>query len=203
MEGPSSMSPKYAPNRQRGLYTSFIQLTPACGLLLSLIVIIGLRSFLQDSAFAEWGWRIPFLLSVVLLGISVWIRVQLNESPAFKKIKEEGRQSRAPLFEAFGTWTNAKIALIALFGGAAGSAVVWQTAQLYTLFFLTRTLAVDANTANLLVGSMLLIAIPLFIFFGWLSDRIGRKPIIMAGASWRRPPTFPCSRLFHDTRIPI
>ncbi len=172
---------EHSPAGRRGYYTSFIQITPAVGLLLSLIVIVGLRIYLGEEAFGDWGWRLPFLLSVILLGISVWIRIKLQESPAFEKIKEEGKQSKSPIREAFGTWENAKITLIALFGGVAGQAVVWQTAQLYTLFFLTQTLRVDVMTTNVMVGIMLAIAAPLFIFFGWLSDKVGRKPIIMAG----------------------
>jgi hypothetical protein len=172
---------EHAPNGRRGFYTSFIQITPACGLLLSLIVILGLRAFMTEPSFAQWGWRIPFLLSAVLLVISVWIRLRMSETPAFQKMKEEGKRSTAPLSEAFGTWDNAKITLIALFGGAAGQAVVWQCAQLYTLFFLTRTLGVEATAANLLVGAMLLVSVPLFILFGWLSDNIGRKPVILTG----------------------
>jgi MFS family permease len=172
---------EHAPNGQRGFYTSFIQITPACGLLMSLIVILGLRAFMTESFFDQWGWRVPFLLSSVLLVISVWIRLKMSETPAFQKMKEEGKRSAAPLSEAFGTWDNAKITLIALFGGTAGQAVVWQSAQLYTLFFLTRTLGVEATAANLLVGAMLLVSVPLFIFFGWLSDNIGRKPVILTG----------------------
>lgn len=182
---------EHAPDNRRGFFTSFIQITPACGLLLSLIVIFGVRLLIGETAFAAWGWRIPFLLSVVLLGISVFIRLKMNESPVFQKMKEEGRQSKAPLAEAFGTWSNVKISLVALFGGVAGQAVVWQTAQLYTLFFLTQTLGVDANTTNLLVGAMLVIAIPMFIFFGWLSDKVGRKPIILLGCLLAATTYFP------------
>jgi MFS-type transporter involved in bile tolerance (Atg22 family) len=170
-----------APNGQRGLYTSFIQITPALGLLLSLVIILGLRAMMPESDFVQWGWRIPFLLSALLLIISVWIRLKMRETPAFQKMKEEGKRSTAPLREAFATWSHAKVTLIALFGSVAGSAVVWQTAQLYTMFFLTRTLGVDAMSANLLIGAMLLVSAPLFVLFGWLSDKIGRRPVIMTG----------------------
>jgi MFS family permease len=180
-----------APNGQRGFFTSFIQITPACGLLLSLIIILGLRGVMSEADFTEWGWRIPFLLSAFLLVISIWIRLGMTETPAFQRMKQEGKQSAAPLSEAFATWANAKITLIALFGGVAGQAVVWQTAQLYTMFFLTRTLGVDAMSANLLVGAMLLVSAPLFIFFGWLSDKVGRKPIILIGCALAAITYFP------------
>jgi MFS family permease len=172
---------EHAPNGQRGFYTSFIQITPAIGLLLSLVVILGLRGVLTEADFTQWGWRIPFLISGLLLLISVWIRLRMTETPAFERMKNEGKRSTAPLSEAFATWQNVRITLIATFGGVAGQAVVWQTAQLYTMFFLTRTLSVDSNTSNLLVGAMLLVSAPLFIAFGWLSDKVGRKPIILAG----------------------
>jgi MFS family permease len=144
-------------------------------------VILGTRTWMGEEAFAAWGWRIPFLLSIVLLGISVWIRLTLSESPAFKKMKAEGKTSKAPLTEAFGRWENAKVALVALFGGTAGQAVVWYTGQFYALFFLTQTLKVEAATANILIALSLLIGTPFFIVFGWLSDKIGRKPIILGG----------------------
>jgi MFS family permease len=182
---------EHAPAGQRGLYTSFIQTTPACGLLLSLLIILGLRGVMSETAFAAWGWRIPFLVSAILLLISVWIRLKMDETPAFRKMISEGRGSAAPISEAFAKWTSAKTALIALFGGVAGSAVVWQTAQLYTLFFLTRTLGVDIVVANTLVGTMLAISIPSFILFGWLSDRIGRKPVILFGCFLAMTTYFP------------
>ncbi|MBL8568245.1 MAG: MHS family MFS transporter [Phreatobacter sp.] len=172
---------EHAPPGQRGYYTSFIQTTATVGLLLSLIVILTLRLWMGEAQFAAWGWRVPFLLSIFLLAISVWIRLQMNESPAFKKMKEEGTHSKAPLSEAFGQWKNAKIALLALIGGTAGQAVVWYTGQFYALFFLQSILRVDLFTANVLIAWSLVLGTGFFIVFGALSDRIGRKPIILAG----------------------
>ena len=172
---------EHAPQGRRGFYTAWIQTTATLGLLLSLLVILSVRLYLGEKAFIEWGWRIPFLLSVFLLAISVWIRLQMQESPAFKKMKEEGTGSKAPLGEAFGQWKNAKIAIFALLGLTAGQAVVWYTGQFYTLFFLEKTLKVDGLTTNALVATALLIGTPFFVVFGWLSDKIGRKPIILAG----------------------
>ncbi|MCF4165159.1 MHS family MFS transporter [Zavarzinia compransoris] len=179
--GAATYVAEHAPNDKRGLYTSWIQTTATIGLFLSLLVILGVRLSMSTEAFEDWGWRIPFLVSIVLLGISVWIRMQLNESPAFQKMKEEGTRSKAPITESFGQWRNLKIVLIALFGLTAGQAVVWYTGQFYALFFLTQTLKIDAQTANLLIAGSLLVGTPFFVFFGWLSDKIGRKPIIMAG----------------------
>jgi MFS family permease len=179
--GAATYVAEHAPQGRRGYYTSWIQTTATVGLFLSLIVILVLRLSMSAEAFAAWGWRIPFLVSIVLLGVSIWIRLQLQESPAFAKIKAEGTASKAPLKEAFGSWNNAKIALIALLGGTAGQAVVWYTGQFYALFFLTQTLKIDGTTANILIALSLAIGTPFFIFFGWLSDKIGRKPIILAG----------------------
>ncbi|MGO4573949.1 MFS transporter [Microvirga sp. 2TAF3] len=179
--GAATYVAEHAPHGRRGFYTSFIQTTATLGLFLSLLVILGVRTYLGEAEFLAWGWRIPFLLSVVLLGISIWIRLQLQESPAFKKMKEDGTVSKAPLKEAFGTWKNAKVALLALLGSTAGQAVVWYTGQFYALFFLTQTLKMDATTANILIALSLLIGTPFFIVFGWLSDKIGRKPIILGG----------------------
>ncbi|MFM8701029.1 MAG: MFS transporter [Hyphomicrobiales bacterium] len=179
--GAATYVAEHAPNGRRGFYTSWIQTTATLGLFLSLVVILGTRTLVGEANFAAWGWRIPFAVSIVLLGISVWIRLQLNESPAFKKMKEEGTHSKAPLSEAFGQWGNAKIALIALFGLVMGQGVVWYTGQFYALFFLQSILKIDGYTANLLIAYSLLIGTGGFIFFGALSDRIGRKPIIMAG----------------------
>ncbi len=178
--GAATYVAEHAPHGKRGLYTSFIQTTATLGLFLSLLVILGCRVWLGTEAFEAWGWRIPFLVSVVLLGISVWIRLQLQESPMFLQIKAEGTRSKAPITESFFS-ANGKIALLALLGATAGQAVVWYCGQFYALFFLTQTLKVDATTANLLIAGSLAIATPFFIVFGWLSDRIGRKPIIMAG----------------------
>jgi MFS family permease len=179
--GAATYVAEHAPQGRRGFYTSFIQTTATLGLFLSLLVILGVRTYLGEAEFAAWGWRVPFLLSIVLLGVSVWIRLQLQESPAFKRMKEEGTGSKAPLREAFGTWRNAKIAIFALLGSTAGQAVVWYTGQFYALFFLTQTLKMNATTANILIAVSLAIGTPFFIFFGWLSDKIGRKPIILGG----------------------
>lgn len=179
--GAATYVAEHAPQGRRGFYTSFIQTTATLGLFLSLIIILAVRTTVGEDAFASTWWRLPFLLSIVLLGISVWIRLQLQESPAFKKMKEDGTQSKAPLTEAFGTWSNAKIAILALFGSTAGQAVVWYTGQFYALFFLTQTLKMDAATANILIAISLLLGTPFFIVFGWLSDKIGRKPIILGG----------------------
>lgn len=179
--GAATYVAEHAPHGKRGLYTSFIQTTATVGLFLSLLVILGCRTLMGEEAFRDWGWRIPFLISFVLLLISVWIRLQLNESPLFQKMKEEGSRSKAPLTESFGNWSNGKIVLLALLGATAGQAVVWYAGQFYALFFLTQTLKVDAVTANLFIAAALAIATGGFILFGWLSDKIGRKPIIMAG----------------------
>jgi len=179
--GAATYVAEHAPQNRRGFYTSWIQTTATMGLFLSLLVILGIRTSLSEEAFMEWGWRIPFLISVVLLGISVWIRMRLNESPAFRKMKAEGNGSKAPIKDSFGKWSNLKIVLLALFGLTAGQAVVWYTGQFYALFFLTKTLAIEANTANIMIAMALLLGTPFFVVFGALSDRIGRKPIIMAG----------------------
>jgi MFS family permease len=179
--GAATYVAEHAPNGRRGYFTSWIQTTATLGLFLSLVVILLVQFALGKEAFAAWGWRIPFLLSCVLLGISVWIRLKMNESPAFKKMKEEGKTSKAPLKEAFGQWRNAKIALLALFGAVVGQAVVWYSGQFYALFFLTGVLKVDAQSANIMVAASLILGTGFFVLFGWLSDKIGRKPIIMAG----------------------
>ncbi len=179
--GAATYVAEHAPNNRRGFFTSWIQTTATLGLFLSLLVILGVQTLLSKEAFAAWGWRVPFLVSVILLGVSIWIRMQMSESPAFKRMKEEGKTSKAPLSEAFGQWKNAKIALIALFGLTAGQAVVWYCGQFYALFFLQNVLKVENQSANIMVAVALLIGAGFFVFFGWLSDKIGRKPIIMAG----------------------
>ena len=172
---------EHAPQGRRGFYTSWIQTTATLGLLLSLVVILSVRLYLGEQAFQAWGWRIPFLVSVFLLGISVWIRLQMQESPAFQKMKEEGSLSKAPLSEAFAQWRNLKIVIFALLGLVAGQAVVWYTGQFYALFFLQSILKVDLFTANVLIAWSLILGTGGFIFFGALSDKIGRKPVILAG----------------------
>ncbi|CVI59211.1 MULTISPECIES: MFS transporter [Agrobacterium] len=179
--GAATYVAEHAPNGRRGYYTSWIQTTATLGLFLSLVVILGVQFALGKEAFAAWGWRIPFLVSVLLLGVSVWIRLKMNESPAFKKMKEEGKTSKAPLSEAFGQWKNAKIAIIALVGAVIGQAVVWYTGQFYALFFLQSILKVDGQSANIMVAVALVLGTSFFVIFGWLSDKVGRKPIIMAG----------------------
>ena len=179
--GAATYVAEHAPHGKRGAYTSWIQTTATLGLFLSLIVILVTRNVLGEDAFQAWGWRIPFLISIALLAISVWIRLSMNESPAFQKMKSEGKTSKAPLTESFGEWKNLKIVLLALFGLVAGQAVVWYTGQFYALFFLQSVLKVDASTANILIAIALLIGTPFFVVFGSLSDKIGRKPIIMAG----------------------
>lgn len=179
--GAATYVAEHAPHGKRGLYTAFIQTTATLGLFLSLLVIWICRQSFGMDAFKEWAWRVPFLVSLIMLAISVYIRMQLNESPAFKKMKEEGKQSKAPLTESFLRWPNLKVVLLSLFGGTAGQAVVWYTGQFYALFFLTKTLGVEPDKADILIAVSLAIATPFFIFFGALSDKIGRKKIIMAG----------------------
>jgi hypothetical protein len=172
---------EHAPPNKRGFYTSWIQTTATLGLFMALLLILAIRTMLGEEAFADWGWRVPFLLSIVLLAVSIWIRLKLNESPVFQRMKEEGRTSKRPLSEAFGQWSNLKIAILALLGATAGEAVVWYGGQFYALFFLTQTLKVDATTAQIMVAVALAIGTPFFIVFGWMSDKIGRKPIMLLG----------------------
>ena len=179
--GAATYVAEHAPHGKRGAYTSWIQTTATLGLFLSLMVILGTRTMIGEAAFADWGWRVPFVVSILLLAVSVYIRLSMNESPAFQKMKAEGKTSKAPLKESFGEWKNLKIVILALVGLTAGQAVVWYTGQFYALFFLTQALKVDGATANILVAVSLLIGTPFFIVFGALSDKIGRKPIILAG----------------------
>jgi hypothetical protein len=179
--GAATYVAEHAPMGKRGAYTSWIQTTATLGLFLSLLVILGIRTAIGETDFAEWGWRVPFLVSILLLAVSVWIRLSLNESPAFQKMKSEGKTSKAPLTESFGESKNLKVVVLALLGLTAGQAVVWYTGQFYALFFLTTIAKVDPITANLLIAASLIIGTPFFIVFGSWSDKIGRKPIIMAG----------------------
>ena len=172
---------EHAPANKRGYYTSWIQTTATLGLFMAILLILGIRTWMGEAAFGDWGWRLPFLLSAILLAVSIWIRLKLNELPLFRRMVEEGKQSKRPLTEAFGQWSNAKIALAALLGATAGEAVVWYGGQFYALFFLTQTLKVSGVTASILIALSLLIGTPCFILFGALSDKIGRKPIILAG----------------------
>jgi MFS family permease len=181
--GAATYVAEHAPHGRRGYFTAWIQTTATLGLFLSLLVILGVRSSMSTAAFDAWGWRIPFLVSVLLLGISVWIRMSMAESPAFAKMKAEGKTSKAPLSEAFLTWRNGKIALLALVGLVMGQAVVWYTGQFYALFFLTQTLKIEPASANIMLAIALALGTPFFIFFGTLSDRIGRKWIILGGCA--------------------
>jgi MFS family permease len=192
--GAATYVAEHAPPGKRGLYTSWIQTTATLGLFAALLVVIGTRTAVGEDAFKSWGWRIPFLVSLVLLMVSLWIRMQLEESPVFVRMKETGTTSKAPLSEAFGQWGNLKIVLIALLGAVMGQAVVWYTGQFYALFFLERVLRVDGATTNILTALALALATPAFILFGWMSDRIGRKPIILAGCLLAM---FTYSPLFH------
>ncbi|WP_432767889.1 MAG: MHS family MFS transporter [Sphingopyxis sp.] len=189
--GAATYVAEHAPEGKRGLFTSFIQTTATLGLFAALLVVIATRSVLGEATFADWGWRLPFLISILLLGVSLWIRLQLEESPVFKQMKAEGTTSKAPLTEAFGRWANLKWVLVALFGAVAGQAVVWYAGQFYALFFLEKTLKVDGATANILIAIALALATPFFILFGWLSDKIGRKPIILAGCALAALTYFP------------
>ena len=178
--GAATYVAEHAPHGKRGAYTAWIQTTATLGLFLSLLVILACRSLL-GAEFDVWGWRIPFLLSILLLGVSVYIRMQLSESPVFLEMKAEGRTSKSPLTESFARWPNLKIVILALFGGTAGQAVVWYCGQFYALFFLTQMLKVDAFTANLLIAGALILGTPFFIVFGALSDKVGRKPVVLTG----------------------
>lgn len=200
--GAATYVAEHAPNHKRGLYTSFIQTTATLGLFAALLVVIGTRTLIGEEAFKDWGWRIPFLVSIILLAVSMWIRMQLAESPVFLKMKEEGKTSKAPLTEAFGEWKNAKWVLVALLGAVAGQAVVWYTGQFYAMFFLEKMLLVDGATTNILIAIALAIGTPFFIFFGWLSDRIGRKPIILFGCALAALTYFPAFHLLSQAANP-
>ncbi len=192
--GAATYVAEHAPPGKRGFYTSFIQITATAGLMLSLLVILGVRTAVGEDAFKDWGWRIPFLVSILLLGVSLWIRLKLAESPAFARMKAEGKGSKTPLKDSFARWPNLKLVLLALVGLTAGQAVVWYTGQFYALFFLEKTLKVDGPLANILIAVALLLATPFFVFWGWLSDKVGRKPIILVGCLLAALTYFP---LFH------
>jgi MFS family permease len=197
--GAATYVAEHAPEGKRGSFTAWIQTTATLGLFLSLLVILGVRTAVGEAAFADWGWRIPFLVSIILLGISVWIRLSMNESPAFLKMKSEGKLSKAPLTEAFGKWKNLKLVILALIGMTAGQAVVWYAGQFYSLFFLTQTLKVDGPLANILIALALLLATPFFLVFGSLSDKIGRKPIILGGCLIAAADPATCQFQFNPT----
>jgi MFS family permease len=179
--GAATYVAEHAPQGKRGFYTSFIQITATFGLFLSLLVLLTVRNSLDKAVYEDWGWRIPFLISILLLGVSVYIRLQLQESPMFQQMKAEGRGSKAPLTEAFGNWSNAKLVILALLGATAGQAVVWYGGQFYVRAFMLTQLKVDPNTADWMVALALLIGTPFFVVFGALSDKIGRKMIVLAG----------------------
>ncbi|MGQ0596465.1 MFS transporter [Aquabacterium sp.] len=200
--GAATYVAEHAPHGRRGAYTAWIQTTATMGLFLSLLVILGVRTAIGEEAFADWGWRIPFIVSIALLGVSVWIRMSMTESPAFMKMQEEGKTSKAPLTESFGQWGNLKIVILALFGLVAGQAVVWYTGQFYALFFLTQALKVDGATANILVALGLLIGTPFFVVFGTLSDKIGRKPIILGGCLIAAVTYFPLFKALTEAANP-
>jgi MFS family permease len=189
--GAATYVAEHAPHGKRGAFTAWIQTTATLGLFLSLLVILGTRTAIGEDEFQAWGWRVPFLVSILLLGVSVWIRLSMNESPAFAKMKAEGKTSKAPLSEAFGQWRNLKVVILALIGLTMGQAVVWYTGQFYALFFMTETLKIDGATANIMTATSLALATPFFIIFGILSDKIGRKWIILGGCILAAATYFP------------
>jgi MFS family permease len=200
--GAATYVAEHAPEGKRGLYTSWIQTTATLGLFAALLVVIGTRAVLGEAAFADWGWRVPFLVSIVLLAVSMWIRLQLAESPVFQKMKDEGKTSKAPLTESFAKWGNLRLVLVALFGAVMGQAVVWYAGQFYALFFLEKTLKVDGVTTNMMIAIALVIGTPFFVLFGWLSDRIGRKPIILTGCALAAITYFPLFGMLTEAANP-
>jgi len=177
----TSPTAEHVPDGKRGFYTSFIQITATLGLFVSLIVILVTQSWMSKEAFSAWGWRVPFLLSIILVSISLYIRLKMKESPIFASIKSAGMTSAQPLKDAFGKWENLKRVLISLLGATAGQGVVWYTGQFYALFYMQTVLKINTRTANIIIAIALLIGMPLFTLFGWLSDKVGRKKIMMAG----------------------
>ncbi|MBC9031315.1 MHS family MFS transporter [Sphingomonas sp. JC676] len=200
--GAATYVAEHAPEGKRGLYTSWIQTTATLGLFAALLVVIGTRAALGEAAFADWGWRVPFLVSIALLAVSMWIRFQLAESPVFQKMKDEGTTSKAPLTESFAKWGNLKLVLVALFGAVMGQAVVWYAGQFYALFFLEKTLKVDGVTTNMMIAVALVIGTPFFVLFGWLSDKIGRKPIILTGCALAAITYFPLFGMLTEAANP-
>jgi MFS family permease len=203
--GAATYVAEHAPHKKRGLYTSWIQITATFGLAMALLIVIIARSptlGVGEDAFKEWGWRIPYLLSGLFLIVGLWLRLKLHESPIFQKMKADGTSSKAPISEAFGKWPNLKIVLIAFFGAIAGQAVIWYTGQLYALFFLEKMLKVDGLTSNTLVMIALLIATPMFLVFGALSDKVGRKPIILSGCALAALTLFPTFHKLTDAANP-
>jgi len=200
--GAATYVAEHAPNNKRGLYTSFIQITATFGLFAALLVVIGFRTALGEETFGAWAWRLPFLISIVLLAVSMWIRLQLNESPVYQKMKDEGTTSKAPLQEAFGRWANLKYVFICLFGAVMGQAVVWYAGQFYAQFYLEKILKVDGVTTNILIATALALATPFFVFWGWLSDRIGRKYIILGGCALAALTYFPAFHALSDAANP-
>ncbi|MCJ2178912.1 MFS transporter [Novosphingobium album (ex Hu et al. 2023)] len=200
--GAATYVAEHAPNNKRGLYTSFIQITATFGLFAALLIVLGVRSGMGEDTFAGWGWRVPFLLSAVLLGVSMWIRMQLNESPVYQKMKDEGTTSKSPIKDSFGKWGNLKFVLIALFGAVAGQAVVWYTGQFYAMFYLEKILKVDGATTNYLIAIALALGTPFFVFFGWLSDKIGRKYLILGGCALAAVTYFPAFHALSDAANP-
>jgi len=201
--GAATYVAEHAPEGKRGFYTSWIQTTATVGLFLSLLVILVTRTQLGEEQFKAWGWRIPFLVSLLLLGVSLWIRLKLHESPTFQKMIAEGKGTKKPLAEAFGNWKNLKVVLLALFGLTMGQAVVWYTGQFYAQFFLEKTLKVDGALANLLIATALLVGTPFFVFFGWLSDKIGRKWIIIIGCVLAAATYFPIFKAITAAANPV
>jgi MFS family permease len=200
--GAATYVAEHAPNDKRGLYTSFIQITATFGLFAALLVVIGFRAAIGEDAFGAWGWRVPFLVSMLLLIVSMWIRLKLNESPVFRKMKAEGTTSKAPLTEAFGRWRNLRWVIVALFGAVAGQAVVWYAGQFYALFYLEKILKVDGASANIYIAIALALATPFFVLFGWLSDKVGRKYIILSGCALAALTYFPAFRALSDAANP-